>query len=58
MFHVQSLVYELIESGVYDRDEDFTVVLQPVFEDLLFDVPEVKYVELNFLLTRTMVIGR
>jgi hypothetical protein len=45
-------VYELIESGVYDRDEDFTVVLQPVFEDLLFDVPEVKYVELNFLLTR------
>ena len=52
----QSLVYELIESGVYDRDEDFTVVLQPVFEDLVFDVPEVKYVELNVLLTR--IIGR
>ncbi|CAB3994018.1 phospholipase B1, membrane-associated-like [Paramuricea clavata] len=36
----KSLVYELIGSGVYDRDEDFTVVLQPVFEDLLFDVPK------------------
>jgi hypothetical protein len=27
-----------------------------VFEDLVFDVPEVKYVELNVLLTR--IIGR
>ena len=31
-------MYELIDSGVYDRSDDFTVVIQPVFEDLLFDI--------------------
>ena len=31
-------MYELIDSGVYDTSDDFTVVIQPVFEDLLFDV--------------------
>jgi hypothetical protein len=31
-------MYELIDSGVYDISDDFTVVIQPVFEDLFSDV--------------------
>ncbi|XP_028405134.1 phospholipase B1, membrane-associated-like [Dendronephthya gigantea] len=36
----KNLVYELIDSGVYDRTDDFTVVIQPVFEDLSLHVSE------------------
>lgn len=41
-------MYELIDSGVYDRTDDFTVVVQPVFEDSVFDV-QVTFAEFESL---------
>jgi len=37
----QELIKELVENGSYDTRDDFTVVIQPFFEDTVLPLTEV-----------------